>query len=462
MKNIIKLLTFIAIITVVISCRKTEDLNVDYSSFNADNPTTNTPLDQWLKTNFLDAYNIEVIYRYNRYYHGNTANVVPNKLENIQPTMQTVLDGFINPYRKIAGETFTKTYLPKEFVLFGSYSYADANDPGVAGTAAAGRRITLYGLNDYQPMPAGQFYAWDRQRIMHHEFGHILNQIIPIPTDWEAISKGYYKQPYSSTSTADAHANGFVTAYASGQPTEDYAETISWALINGQAWYDYWANTASAEGKVRLVQKELNVINYYNNLGISFKELQREVQLYMKNTLNLKESRFPYWLSQKLYSSVTVNLESDLYTKYGSSPDFEVPYNQMKAAILAYSSTAKYHMDNVQFMFDSPTVMTVRIPFTAAAGGTQFNADYTFNYTVDANTGEMTFTKVAQAGTTGTFANAALFTATFTTSLQAYLTGKTFIADWMPVNINADNYMKYGGFYVKGTPTNYFYGSLAY
>ncbi|QNR83672.1 hypothetical protein H9N25_17235 [Pedobacter riviphilus] len=461
MKNIFKINILILLICVSFSCRKTETLNVDYSSFNADDPRTNTALDQWLKSNFLDEYNIDVIYRYNRYYHGNTANVVPSKIENIQPTMQIVLDGFIGPYRKVAGSTFSKTYMPKEWVLFGSYSYANTSDPGVAGTASGGRRITLYGVNEYQPLPAGQFFAWDRQRIMHHEFGHILNQIIPIPTDWESISKGFYKQPYTDTPTETAHQNGFVTSYASGQPTEDYAETISWLLINGQVWYDNWANTASADGKNRLIQKELNVINYFNNLGVNFKELQREVQLYMKG-INLNESRFPYWLGRKQFSSLTINLESDLYTNYGISDDFKTPYNQMKAAILAYSSSAKYHMDNMQILFDSQTGATVRIPFTAAAGGTQFNADYTFTYTVNAATGEVTFTKVAQAGTTGTYANAALFTTAFTNSLQAYLTGKTFIADWMPTGINAANYMKYGGFSVKNAATNYFYGSLAY
>ncbi len=459
MKNIFKLFTVFTMIVLVTSCRKTENLNVDYSSFNADNPTTNTPLDQWLKTNFLDAYNIEVVYRYNRYYHDNSANVAPNKLENIQPTMQTVLDGFINPYRKVAGETFTKTYMPKEFVLFGSYSYVDANAPGVAGTAAAGRRITLYGLNDYQPMPAGQFYAWDRQRIMHHEFGHILNQIIPIPTDFEAISKGYYKQPYTSTTTADAHANGFVTAYASGQPTEDYAESISYPLINGQAWYDYWANGASVEGKSRLIQKENNVINYFNNLGIDYKELQREVQLYMKNSLNRNESKFPYWLSQKLYATMTMNLESDLYTKYGSSADFATAYNGFKAAVLAYSATQKYHLDYIQLRFETTTSLTVRAAFSNAT--TQYFGDYSFSYTIDPATGDATFTKVTN-GTGTTFSNGALFTIPFTNTIQAYLTGKTFVADWLPVTINAEGYMKHGGFSVKGAPTNYFYGPLAY
>ncbi|RZL48916.1 MAG: hypothetical protein EOP00_08070 [Pedobacter sp.] len=475
MKNRYKLFTLIAFTAMIISCRKTEDLNVDYSSFNADNPTTNTPLDSWLKTNFLDEYNIEVVYRYNRYYHGNTANVVPNKLENIQPTMQMVLDGFISPYRKIAGETFTKKYMPKEWVLFGSYSYANTSDPGVAGTAAAGRRITLYGVNDYQPLPAGQFYAWDRQRIMHHEFGHILNQIIPIPTDFEAISAGFYKQPYESTPTDSARRNGFVTSYASGQPGEDYAESVSYPLINGQVWYDDWSNFSNTAGRNRLVQKENNVINYFKNLGIDYKELQREVQKYMIS-IGRNESKFAYWLNKNrtplitplpnpapaavpTFRTLTMNLESDLYTTYGNPADFAAAYNAFKAAVLAYSATQKYHLDYIQLRFDSTTGITVRAAFSNAT--TQYFGDYSFSMAATTATGETTFTKVAN-GTGTTFNNGALFTAAFTSTIQAYLTGKTFVADWLPVNINADNYMKYAGFTVKGAPTNYFYGPLAY
>lgn len=459
MKNIYKIFTLIAFTAVIISCRKKEDLNVDYSSFNADNPTTNTPLDAWLKTNFLDEYNIEVVYRYNRYYHGNTANVVPNKIENIQPTMQIVLDGFINPYRKVGGETFTKKYMPKEWVLFGSYSYANTADPGVAGTAAAGRRITLYGVNDYTPLPGGQFYAWDRHRIMHHEFGHILNQIIPIPTDWEAISRGVYKQPYQDTPIATARANGFVTSYASGQPTEDYAESISYPLINGQAWYDWWANGSTAEGKSRLIQKENNVINYFNNLGINYKELQREVQLYMKNTLNLKESKFNYWLSQKLWTSMTVNFNTDLYTTYGSSAEFATIHNQAKAnvnALPGYGLTFNF----IKFNFTSATAMNIEVSFNQ--GSTALLANYAYNISNNQTTGDIVFTNGTPGGTTNPWVGNANLLRVPLAPLLNYITGNTFVGDWLPVTINADNYMKFGGFYVKGAPTNYFYGPLVY
>lgn len=459
MKNIYKLFTLIAFTALIVSCRKTEDLNVDYSSFNADNPTTNTPLDQWLKSSFLDPYNIEVVYRYNRYYHGNTANVTPNKLENIQPTMQIVLDGFINPYLKVAGKTFTKSYMPKEWVLFGSYSYDNATAPGIAGTAAAGRRITLYGVNDYQPMPAGQFYAWDRHRIMHHEFGHILNQIIPIPPDFETISRGFYKQPYTDMPVATARANGFVTSYASGVSTEDYAESISYPLINGQAWYDWWANGSTADGKNRLIQKENNIINYFNNLGINYKELQREVQLYMKNTLNLKESKFPYWLTQKLWTSMTINLDTDIYTTYGSSDAFKAVYNASRTAVAAVGG-ANRKLNFIRLDFTSATTANLNLNYSNTAGSV-FDATYALNMVVNASTGDTNFTVGTPGGTTGTWGNATVIQAG-AQPLINYLIGNTFVADWLPVSINADNYMKFGGFTVKGTPTNYFYGPLAY
>lgn len=458
MKNIYRFLIFAALVTAITSCRKAEKLDVDYSSFNADHPETNTALDQWLRKNFLDAYNIDVVYRYNRYYHGNTANVTPNNLEDIQPTMEAVLEGFIAPYRKIAGETFSKKYIPKEFVLFGSYSYADSNDPGVAGTAAAGRRITLYGLNDYAPLPGGAFYFWDRQRIMHHEFGHILNQIIPIPTDFESISKGYYKQPYKDTPIDSAHKNGFVTSYASGVYTEDYAESISWLLINGQAWYDNWANTASAAGKRRLILKEQNVINYFSSLGINFKELQKEMQMYMRNKLNLNESKFPYWLNEKIYSSMTLNPESASSIKYGNSAAFLQVYNAVKTGISGMNGYG-FKLNFIKVNFSAATKMNVEVNFSQ--GTNTFLANYAYDMAVNQATGEVKFTTGTPEGTGHPWVGNASLLKPAVQPLLDYLSNQVFIADWIPVTVDADNYMKYAGFSVKGSPANYFYGPLA-
>lgn len=453
---------------VALACRKVEKLNVDYSGFNPDNPNANSPLDKWLATSFLDPYNIDVVYRYDRYYHGNTANVAPNKIENVQPTMQIVLDGFISPYLKVAGVDFTKKYMPKEWVLFGSYSYASTSDPGVAGTAAAGRRITLYGVNDYQPLPAGQFYAWDRQRIMHHEFGHILNQIIPIPPEFEALSRGLYKQPYDLTPTDTARKYGFVTSYASGVHTEDYAETISWSLINGQVWYDDWANGSSAEGKSRLIQKQNNVINYFTNLGINYKALQKEVQLYMKG-INRDQTKFAYWLNKRrfpasatnvipTFASMTVNPTSDTYIKYGGSTEFKTVYDAMVNGVAALAGR---RVNFMRLEFPTTNTVTLNVNYTNTAG-TTFDAKYAFNMAITVANGQVIFTTGTPIGTDGPWVANADTVRPGVQPMINYLLGNTFIADWLPVNASVEDYMKIGGFSVQNAPTNYFYGTLAY
>lgn len=470
MKNILKIASIILIMVTAFACRKVEKLDVDYSGFNPDNPTTNSALDKWITSNFLDPYNIDVVYRYNRYYHGNTANVVPSKLENIQPTMQIVLDGFINPYLKVAGPEFTKKYMPKEWVLFGSYSYANTSDPGVAGTAAAGRRITLYGLNEYQPLPAGQFYAWDRQRIMHHELTHILNQIIPIPPEFETLSRGLYKQPYDLTPTDTARKYGFVTSYASGVHTEDYAETVSWSLINGQVWYDDWANGASPEGKARLIQKQNNVINYFTNLGINFKALQKEVQLYMKS-IGRDQTKFAYWLNKRRYpnhatlvmptfATMTINPNSDTYIKYGGSADFKAVYDAMVSGVAAVGGAGR-KVNYMRLEFPTTSTVTLHVNYTNAAGSV-FDARYAFNMAISVSTGQVTFTPTTAFGTDGAWVANAQTIQSGVQPMINYLSGNVFVADWLPINASVEDYMKIGGFSVQGAPTNYFYGPLAY
>jgi len=456
MKKLLKYIMVLVAITAMASCKKEGAVSVDVNDLNPDDPVLKTELDNWLKTTFLDPYNMAVVYRYNRYYHDNEKNIAPAQLEMVKPTMETVLNGYINPYYKIAGRDFIKRYIPKEWVLYGSYSY---NTDGVviAGTASAGRRITLYGLNNYEPTPS---YVSGHLGVIHHEFTHILNQLVAIPTDFESISKEDYKATWASTPTDTSHKYGFVSSYASGSYPEDYAETVRALLVSGQSWYDNWANTASAVGKARLKAKESNVVNYFNSgLGINFRNLQKEVQTYITDVLGDQTKTFGYWLKRGLYKTLTVNLEDGMYNTYGSSAGFASAYNYLKAAIKAWSPN-QYHLDYVQFRFESATTVTVRIAFTAAAGGTQFVGDYTFAYAVGADNKTTTFTKVAQAGTTGSYANAAIFAADFEASIQQYLTTQSFNAGWTPTSLPADLYTRVAGFTSTTDAQQYFYGPL--
>ena len=426
------------------SCAKEELKQVDFSDYNDDNPQTNTELDKWLTSTFLDEYNMDVVYRYNRYYHDIERNVTPPRLDAVRPTMESVLNGYLLPYRKVGGPDFIKKMNPKEWILFGSNSYA--SDGSVyAGTASAGRRVNLYGINNYS--------AYGALHVIHHEFVHILNQLVNIPTDFESISKADYKATWSTTPADTARKYGFVNPYASGSYTEDYAETAAVLLVKGQAFYDNYANTSSTLGKSKLKQKEANIANYFtSNLKVDFRELQKEIQNYLKSTVYPNDLKFPQYLS-RLFKTVTVNFNDPIYAKYGQTTQLKTAFDGIKAAIAPYGPT-----DFMQVRFDSNTAATVRFAFTN--NGTQYMADYSFDYTYNSTTGEITFTKVAQRGTTGSFANANLFITAFTNFVQPYFDGKTFNADWLKVDVAGADYNRLAGFYEKGNTANYWYGVL--
>ena len=442
------------------ACKKDKFEPVNMSELNPDEPLANTELDQWLKTTFLDEYNVAVIYRYNRYYHEADRNVSPPKPEAVKPMMTTILEGYINPYRKIAGETFIKTNIPKEWVLFGSTSY-DGSNVGYAGTAAGGARVNLFGINGFSLSPG---FVKGRLGVIHHEFIHILNQRFIMPADFQEITKSTYNGNWTSTNADSAHKWGYVSTYASQNPTEDFAETASALLVSGQSWFDNRVRTSSSDaGKAALRAKEQSVVDYFNSsLNIDFRALQKEIQLYIKNTLKDPTVTFPYWINQGLYKTLMVNPDDLMYTQYGSSAAFTTVYNQFKDSVLKLNATAKYRLDYLQFRFDSPTSLVVRAAFTATGGtaaGTQYLGDYSFSMSVNSTTGEATFTKIAQATGT-TFNNGNIFLSSFGNTIQKFLTESTFIGDWLPNGTPPSMYTKTAGFYQKNAPANYFYGNL--
>lgn len=453
-RNFSQLLAVLLLLITIISCRKEEAVSIDLKKY-VDNPATNTALDAWLKTNFLDPYNIEVIYRYSDYYKDNDKVVAPVNPDRVQPQMQSVINGFINPYIDIAGSAFMKKMLPKQWILFGSGSY-NSDGSSTNATAAAGRRITLYYVNKFNENNADTVAR--RLRTIHHEFTHILNQIVPMPTDFESITKATYNADWTKISAATAQAQGYVRNYAASQPSEDFAEMVSFLLVHGQAWFDNYANNSTTEGKAALKAKEASVVQYFTiNLGIDFRALQQEVQNVIRNVYQQQSLSFGYWLGQNFFKTITVNLENPVYTENPISTEFETAYNDFKAAVLAYSATEKYHLDYIQLRFESTTKCVVRAAYTNAAG-TQAFANYGYSCTISPTTGVVTFTRntAYDSGTASTFLTA------YTNSINAYLTpaGKTFTAAWLPATIDAANYNSFGGMYLTGTPTNNFFGSL--
>lgn len=454
-----RLLLCTAIIALFFSCKKDDFKPVDLNSLNPDNTVTYTALDNWITTNFLNPYNVDVVYRANSYFHEYDRNVTPPDPSSVQPYLQTVLDGYYAPYNDVAGVTFLKKYGFKQFVLYGSTSFDGSNPPvGYAGTASGGIRINIFGLDGFSSTSPGDVTS--RLGVIHHEYTHILQQTFPMPSDFQQFTAAHYNANWTKTSADTSHKYGFVSSYASQNPVEDMAETNRAMLVSGPSWFDAWVKT-STQGATGLREKESSIVNYYNNIGIDYRALQKEVQLYIKDSLQDPSVTFPYWLNQgSPYSSMTINLSDNMYNLYGQSAAFAKVYQALKDSIKAQTS---WLATDVQILFTKKDSMTVRIPFTYGDGTGNFLGDFDFAMKVDPNTGIVLFAKVANKSGT-TYSNGGYFTRSFQNTLQAYLTGNTFIGDWLQYkpeyNVPGNLYTKTAGFYVQSDPTNYFYGLL--
>jgi substrate import-associated zinc metallohydrolase lipoprotein len=457
-----KPITYFLIAVFFCSCSKEEDFKpVNMNELNPDVPlNTNSALDQWLKTNLLDMYNSEVIYRYSRYDHEYDRNITPIDEARVRPFMQSVISGFADPYVAVAGLPFMKVNMPKQWVLYGSSNYSSTTV--YWGSAVGGVRVNIFDLNSYSTSNVD--LVKDRLGTIHHEFTHILNQRAIMPVEFAQISKAEYTGTWETISVDSAQKVGFMRGYSMQNPMEDFADMVKYPVVWGPSWFDdVVRNKANTKGAAALRAKEQSVVNYFSSsLNMDFRAIQKKVQMYVKDSLKDPQVTFPYWINRGLYKTVTVNLGDPMFATYGSSSVFANIYNAFKDSVRAASPAAQYRMESLQFRFESPTSLVIRMPFTATSGsqaGTTFNADFSFSVAVNSNTGTTSFTKIAQ-GTTTTFTNANSFLSSFGNTIQAYLTSGTFVADWIPLQTPPSMYTKTGGFTKTGEPSNYFYGTL--
>jgi len=454
-RNLIKVLSVLFLLIIIQSCKKEDSVNIDLTKY-VDNPVANTPLDNWLKTTFLDPYNMDVIYRYSDFYKDNDKVVSPANPATVQPQMQTVLEGFIDPYKKVAGVPFIKKMLPKEWVLFGSGAY-QTDGSMILATASAGKRVTIYDLNNFDANNSS--LVTRKLRTIHHEFTHILNQLVAMPTDFQTITKSTYNATWTTVGDASARDMGYVSPYASSQPGEDFAETTAHLLVLGQAWFDARANASTAVGKAALKAKEASVVQYFTiNLGVDFRALQKEVQTVIRGVYKYQEASFPYWVGQNLFKTMTIDLNSNLvYSTNGISNEFKTAYQSATTAIAAVGG-ANRKLNYIRLDFLSTSTANLYVNYSNTAGST-LEALFALNMTFNATTGQTKFTAAPARDTTTPWTNGTVIQ-TGVQPLINYFTAYNFIADWMPANISAPNYNSYGGFYVSGTPSNYFYGVL--
>jgi len=287
------LLLFILGSVIIVSCRKEDALVVDDIPELGGDTWVKGPIDQWLYDTLTVPYNIATKYKWDQFELEVNKTIVPPKEEKVIPVMRTVKKVWIDPYIAQAGLFFFKKYSPKLFVLAGSASW-NLDGSITLGTAEGGRKIVLYLLNDFRNktmpgyVPADSAIVKQMFHVIHHEFGHILDQNIRRPIEFDAVTQGFYTADWINTNDYEARKDGFITAYALSSPFEDFVEMISIMLIEGRSGFDGIVNsisgtstrgTTSDQAKAKLRQKETLVVNYFKQAwNIDFYTLQTRVR----------------------------------------------------------------------------------------------------------------------------------------------------------------------------------------
>lgn len=414
------------LLTVAVSCKKESALNVDITKSNLDTYAKGT-LDKWLEDNFLNPYNMEILYRFDRYQAKIDKEIAPVMEDKVQPIMEGVSQIFIKPYLDVTSKAFLLPILPKEIALFGSGEYSD--DQITLGTADAGRQINLYEVNSYDKNNVLSVMGTQERpaafHTMHHEFAHILHQNVPVPPDYEAISSNYIGSSWvgSGNSAATAKSLGFITRYARNNKDEDFAEMISTLLVEGQDHFDAYVNTATDPTAItKLRKKEQVVVDYFKAAhGIDFRRLQAKVRTAIETYAPVAIVPVPTRLSQGSYKGVTIDKSAA---------------SQSSAFVTAYN-TAITNVGNAYGIAINPTVEFV---FTnTAVNRTDMILKFTggtfafwYNLTATVTTGNSGTIKLVTApqGSATQYANGTLVQAQMKPILD-YFTTKTFRANWI-------------------------------
>jgi substrate import-associated zinc metallohydrolase lipoprotein len=245
-----------------------------------------TPEDVFIHDSLMVPYNIAVYYKWLPGQLDFPYAIAPPKAEKVVPLLKALLAVTFRPYNDQTGSIlFLQKYLPKTLKLAGTGEY-ESNGSIILGQAEGGTSMTLYELNNFTKEAADSNTFKRIGHTMHHEFGHILNQNILVPSSFQLITPGYSGNWYN-ISDKEARMKGFITSYASSDPKEDFVEMVATMLIgadNGNAGYDDYEKILEDQtdgpgtpGYDAIKAKEAAVVDYYaRSWSIDFYALQRK------------------------------------------------------------------------------------------------------------------------------------------------------------------------------------------
>jgi substrate import-associated zinc metallohydrolase lipoprotein len=444
MKNIIKtVLLALLTLSVVTSCKKEGTLNANLNALDK-NVIPATALDSWLTTNYLDPYNIEVKYRWDRYEVDFDKDLVPPKESQVQPAMETVRDIWIRPYEKVGGADFMKIHTPKQFYLVGSPSY-NGDGTITLGTAEGGKKIVLFIINNFSKTNTA--ITSEMIHVIEHEFTHILNQNSAFAPAFGLVTPNDYTANWNLSTAAEAKSLGFISTYSRSSAIEDFAEMTSLMLTMGKGQYNNYVAGMTTDAATKIRKKEQYVVEYFKTaFNIDFYALQAEVSAAMDNQAPA--------LSTALGTGKT-------YTTFTASPSTQTPqsteflglWNTAKASITAQG----LNLTQYQFIFGANNLVTLRYTITQTVGTTTtpYAADIIYNMAIDAG-GVAKFTVAATP--TGNYAT---FASSFT-GINSYITGNQFKIDYAPNFVAGTKGLPgaFGAFYKTTNLNSYMIGTL--
>lgn len=288
MNKMKQILYLLLIVTAAASCRK-EDPLPDTSNIPGLGGDTwvKGPIDTFIFENLTKPFNIDIKYRWNQFTVNQLdKNVVPMKEENVITVLQSaVINVWAIPYIQETDSLFLKVYAPKFFVLAGSAAY-QPDGSALLGVAGGGRQITLFQLNYFKPNSVAGHVDFDTivqketYLTIHHEFSHIFDQTRQRPDEFNTVSQSEYSTDWINLSDAAAREKGCITAYASSQAGEDFAEMISWMLVNGEGGFAAIVNNIqNPDGQAAIWRKRDIIIKYFKDYwNIDFVSLQTRVR----------------------------------------------------------------------------------------------------------------------------------------------------------------------------------------
>lgn len=430
------------------SCSKEADVSdVDLSTYSTDN-FVKGPIDDWIFENLTKPYNVELKYRFDRSMGDIARNISPPETGKVIPAGEMVLEGFLKTYEKIAGKEFIRKYTPKQFALWGSLTY-NTNNTVTLGTASQGRRIVLYDINNLDLKNRANVKR--RLRTIHHEFTHILNQLVAIPPTFEKITPGDYTSDWTNSANTEAEAKrlGYVSRYARDQYTEDFAEMAAHLLVEGQLWFDLWVSEAGSDGAQKLRQKEAIVVDYFKQyFNIELKDLQDEVA----NTIDRLSPPQPF-ANVIQQGAISDLIDINPLNQAVSSDDFMSIWKTAVTGVAAVGGANRV-LNNISIIFDSPDEITLNFAYTNSAGS-GFLAYVAFEIQRDSN-GNIQFVEVAPRGTGGAWGNAEGIRSGLEPVLDYFKSGP-FKADWVTSVIPGSAGIL-GGFFKVGNSNSYLYG----